>query len=82
MSGQVAKSLFAQFRVSEVIVSDNGSCFVSEEFEYFLYTNAWHQAHHVCIISPNLKWPHRKGCADHKEWAEEGERRNSSVSSG
>ena len=30
------RMLYAQFGLPEIIVSDNGSCFVSEEFESFL----------------------------------------------
>ena len=33
------RSLFAQFGLPEVIVADNGSCFVCEEFKSFLYVN-------------------------------------------
>ena len=33
------RMLFAQFGLPETIVSDNGSCFVSEEFESFLQSN-------------------------------------------
>ncbi len=34
-----SRTLFAQFGVPEVVVTDNGSCFVSEEFETFLLRN-------------------------------------------
>ena len=34
------RMLFAQFRLPETIVPDNGSCFVSEEFESFLQSNS------------------------------------------
>ena len=33
------RSVFAQFGLPETIVSDNGSCFVSEEFQQFLKSN-------------------------------------------
>ena len=33
------RPLFATFGVSETIVSDNGTCFVSEQFEQFLVPN-------------------------------------------
>ena len=32
-------SAFAQFGLTEIFVSDNGSCFVSEEFQQFLKCN-------------------------------------------
>lgn len=32
---QLSRTLFAQFGLPEVVVSDNGPCFVSEEFETF-----------------------------------------------
>ena len=34
-----SRTLFAQFGVPEVLVSDNGACFVSQEFETFLLKN-------------------------------------------
>ena len=36
---QELRTLFAQFGLPETIVTDNGSCFVSEEFETFLKEN-------------------------------------------
>ena len=36
---ELLRSLFAQFGLPETIVSDNGSCFVSEEFQQFLKSN-------------------------------------------
>ena len=33
------QTLFAQFRLSDIIVSDNGSCFVSQEFENYISAN-------------------------------------------
>ena len=33
------RTIFAQFGLPETIVSDNGSCFVSEEFSVFLLAN-------------------------------------------
>ena len=37
---EVLRSIFARFGIPEMIVSDNGPCFVSEEFESFLQANA------------------------------------------
>ena len=36
---QLSRTLFSQFGLPEVLVSDNGSCCVSEEFETFLLNN-------------------------------------------
>ena len=36
---QLSRTLFSQFGLPEVLVTDNGSCFVSEEFETFLLNN-------------------------------------------
>ena len=36
---QHLKTLFAQFGIPDIIATDNGSCFVSSEFEDFLTTN-------------------------------------------
>ncbi len=35
----IAKTLFSQFGLPETLVTDNGPCFVSEEFETFLTNN-------------------------------------------
>ena len=37
---QDLKILFAQFGIPDIITTDNGSCFVSSEFEDFLTTNS------------------------------------------
>ena len=36
---ELSRTLFAQLGVPEVVVTDNGSCFVSVEFETFLLKN-------------------------------------------
>ncbi len=35
---ELSRTLFAQFGIPEVVVTDNGSCFVSEDFGTFLVT--------------------------------------------
>ncbi len=42
---QKLRTLFAQFGIPETIVSDNGACFTSAEFEAFVQNNG---IHHVC----------------------------------
>lgn len=39
---EISSVLGAEFRVPEVLVSDNGPCFISEEFEIFLAREAHH----------------------------------------
>ena len=36
---EILKTIFARFGLPELVVSDNGQCFVSEEFKSFLSTN-------------------------------------------
>ena len=36
---ELSRTLFSQFGIPEVLVTDNGPCFVSEEFETFLSKN-------------------------------------------
>ena len=36
---ELSRTLFAQFGIPEVVVTDNGPCFVSQEFETFLVKN-------------------------------------------
>lgn len=36
---KLSHTLFAQFGIPEAVVTDNGPCFVSEEFEAFMVTN-------------------------------------------
>ena len=36
---ELSRTLFAQFGIPEVVVTDNGPCFFSEEFETFMVTN-------------------------------------------
>ena len=50
----VSRILFLQFGRPEVLVTDNGSCFVSEESETFL-SQERHQAHSFCSVSPSYK---------------------------
>ena len=36
---ELSRTLFAQVGIPEVVVTDNGPCFVSQEFEMFLVKN-------------------------------------------
>ena len=57
------------FGLPEMIVSDNGPRFVSEEFESFLVANGVKR--HIFTISPCDKWHHREGCTDPQEGSQE-----------
>ena len=55
---QELRTLFAQFGLPETIVTDNGSCFVSEEFEAFLKENG------IMHITSALYHPSTNGLAE------------------
>ena len=45
----ILRSIFARFGIPNTIVSDNGPCFVSEEFEFFSAIK-WSETRNVCSI--------------------------------
>ena len=49
---QCLRSVFARFGVPDMVVSDNGTCFVSSEFEHFLERNGiWHTTSpHITLL--------------------------------
>ena len=56
---ELSRTLFAQFGIPEVVVTDNGSCFVSEEFETYLSKNG------VKHITSAPYHPSTNGLAEH-----------------
>ena len=55
---KLSRTMFAQFGIPEVVVTDNGPCFVSEEFETFMVTNG------VKHITSALYHPSTNGLAE------------------
>ena len=54
---------FATHSLSEVVVTDNGTYFTSQDIETFMRRNG-NPVSNISSISPSLKWSSRKGRAD------------------
>ena len=53
---KLSRTLFTQFGIPEVLVTDNGSYFVSEEFETFLSKMASSTSPPLRFIQPQMGW--------------------------
>ena len=61
---ELLRLLFVQFGLPETIVTDNGSCFVSADFQHFLTMNGIKHNYYICTISSLNKRSRRKNCSD------------------
>ena len=78
---QRLQTLLAQFGIPRTVVSDNGSCFISKEFQTF-HEQEWDSSHLLISLPPCHKWVGRAGGENLQRWAEEDERRNTLRSGG
>ena len=62
------RTIFAKFGIPETIVTDNGTGFVSQEFESLL-----NQTCHFCPVSPSLEWVSRTRYPNREKRFEEGD---------
>ena len=53
---ELSHMLFSQFGIPEVLVTDNGPCFVSEEFETFLSKTASSMSPLLHFTRPQTGW--------------------------
>ena len=72
---QALRTWFAQFGLPEIVVTDNGPGFASEEFEVFLHNNGIKHINIVCPISSIIYWISRASSANSQERFEEKHRR-------
>ena len=69
---ELSRTLFAQFGIPEVVVTDNGSCLLFSKRRILnILGYQWYKACHFGSISPFHQWPGRKGSSNNKERTEE-----------
>ena len=58
------RMIFATFGLPEMMVTDNGTCFTSSQFQEFAQCNNIRHVHIVSSVPSIFEWPGRKGSVD------------------